>query len=58
MDDVVLPCETAVGLVQHLKTALLAVPHGNDAHVHVFRTLIVIERALADPDSRVYLSDD
>ena len=49
MDDVVLPRDVAVGLVRHLKAALLAVPHGEDSHVHILRTLVVIERALADP---------
>ena len=58
MDDVVLPRETALGLVQHLKAALLSLPDGHEAHVHIFRTLIVMEKGLADPGSRIYLSDE
>jgi hypothetical protein len=58
MDDVVLPRETAVGLVKHLKAALLSLPVENEAYSHVFRTLIVIERGLADPEARIYLADE
>lgn len=58
MDDMVLPRETAVGLVRHLKAALLSLPDGHEAHVHIFRTLIALEKGLADPDSRIYLSEE
>lgn len=56
MDGVVLPRETALGLVAGLKAALVEGRPNDASYADVFRTLIVLEKAVADPEGRVYLA--
>jgi hypothetical protein len=60
VNDRVLPLDVAAVLIQRLKAALVDISpdEAPAAYTHVFGVLMVLERALADPDALIQLGDE